>query len=97
MNDVYLAHEKHMSENGKKWPQDAIHPTGFDPLTMGPLTVLEKMREKRNKPLATAQEIEDHLEKNLDEITHSLGACYCVFVGIQAFGILVPTILAVAL
>ena len=43
-------------------PQDALHPNGFDPLTMGPVNTLEKLRKETGQPLATAEEsVDRHL------------------------------------
>lgn len=83
------ASELELSEAPKgdpKWEGDALHPEGFDPLTMGPVGLLEDMREATGKPLSTAQEIQDHIEEFIDNSGYGFAvwmAYLVVFFGVQ--------------
>lgn len=69
-----------------KWEGDALHPDGFDPLTMGPIRLLEDMREVTGKPLSTADEIQSHIEEFLLQHGYEFNlwiGCLIIFFGVQ--------------
>ena len=59
----------------RKWPKEALHPDGFDVITMGPKDSLAELRVETKKPLDTAEAIEAHVEEWIAANTYPWPSC----------------------
>ena len=98
MVDLWTAHDWYMKEDtARKWNKDALHPDGFDPLTMGPTALLEKLRAETYLSLSTAEEIERHIEAFMDANTYPKCTWLSMLVGFFAVLLAVPPLIAAAI
>lgn len=94
MSDLWTAHDWHFKNgNSVKWPKGAFHPDGFDPLTMGPTTVLQALRDETKKPLASAAEIDAHIEEFMDANTKPMSVWLSMLVLFFAVLLAVPPVI----
>ena len=98
MNDVWQAHDNFLKQTPPPaWPKEALHPDGFDPLTMGPVSTLKKLREETSQPLDTPEKIDAHVEAFLDEATLPMKAWVPLLLGWFAILFATPPIIGAIL
>ena len=93
MNDLWQSHDNHMKAN-PEWDVGALHPKGFDVLTMGPLDLLSELRASTGEALATAEEVEAHIESWMDKELMPFGKWCSLLVAFIATMVGLPFITA---